>query len=100
MKERKRIHCLWAGNFHSTEVHLSPSCLDLAGLRGGGLWPCSFQRLQKGVRRAAAHKKIFLAHIGGRTDMEWETLNHFNSKHTKKEDWVNAAQVEFYVVVF
>ena len=47
-----------------------------------------------------ATKKIFLAHIGGRTDMEWETLNHFDGQHTKKEDWVNAAQVEFYVVVF
>ena len=32
--------------------------------------------------------------------MEWETLNQFDGQHTKKEDWVNAAQVEFYVVVF
>ena len=55
---------------------------------------------ERSEESCSPQKKIFLAHIGGRTDMEWETLNHFHCKHTKKEDWVNAAQVEFYVVVF
>ena len=57
----------------SAKVSLSPSCLDLAGLRGGGLWPCSFQRLQKGARRAAAHKKSFLPIL--------EVARTWNGKH-------------------
>ena len=59
-----------------------------------------FSKVAERCEESCSPQKIFLAHIGGRTDMEWETLNHFNSQHTKKEVWVNAAQVEFYVVVF
>ena len=63
-----------------------------------------FSKVAERCEESCWPQKIFLAHIGGRTDMEWETvpetLNHFDGRLTKKEDWVNAAQVEFYVVVF
>ena len=98
MKERKRIYCLWAGNWQKSAS--APLAWTLLGWGGEDYGLALFKGCRKEWGELQPTKKIFLAHIGGRTDMEWETLNQFDGQHTKKEDWVNAAQVEFYVVVF